>query len=426
MAFNFCVGKLLEKQDLQSGRAKQALLLFGICVNLGLLGYFKYSDFLIRNYNMVFNDHIALLELTLPLAISFFTFQQIIYLVDTYRGMIRDVDLVSYSLFVSFFPQLIAGPIVHHSETVPQFKDINKSTFNSENVSHGLLFLTIGLFKKVIIADQFAIWANAGFDNSHTLYFFEAWLTSLSYTFQLYFDFSGYADMAIGIALMFNIKLPLNFDSPYKSLDIQQFWRRWHMTLSRFLRDYVYIPLGGNRGSEKKVKINLMITFTLGGLWHGAGWTFILWGVLHGIALVLHRIWQKVPYKLNQYFAWFITFNFVNIAWVLFRASEFSEALKVLKGMFLMNGINLPAYFKTELSDFSFFKFTNFLAQINGNKSTFLWVLMGLIVVTILPNSNEIKERFEPNRKWLILLCTAFLVSIMSLNKPTEFLYFNF
>ena len=263
----------------------------------------------------------------MPIAISFFTFQQIIYLVDSYRGETKEYAFLNYSVFVAFFPQLISGPIVHHKEMMPQFENNRNKIINHENIAIGMLFFSIGLFKKVVLADTFATWATNGFDRAEILYFFEAWATSLSYTFQLYFDFSGYADMAIGIGLLFNIRLPINFNSPYKSRDIRDFWRRWHITLSRFLRDYVYIPLGGNKGTSIKTYNNLMVTFLIGGIWHGAGWTFVFWGLLHGLALVLQRLWSSFGLKMPTLLAWFITYNFVNLAWVFFRAESFSDAL---------------------------------------------------------------------------------------------------
>ena len=298
------------------------------------MGYFKYSDFFISNINFLFSSDISLLNLTLPLAISFFSFQQIAYLIDSYRNETKEYSFINYCIFITFFPQLIAGPIVHHKEMMPYFASPKTKVINHKNISKGIYIFSIGLFKKVVIADSFSIWATNGFDTAQTLSLLEAWATSLSYTFQLYFDFSGYCDMAIGAALLFNIKLPINFNSPYKATNIQDFWRRWHITLSRFLRDYIYIPLGGNRHGDTKTCANLMTTFLIGGIWHGAGWTFVFWGFLHGVALVIQKIWSELGFRLNKFVAWFITFNFVNIAWVFFRAKEWDDALKVLKGMF--------------------------------------------------------------------------------------------
>ncbi|MCW9026034.1 MAG: MBOAT family protein, partial [Thiovulaceae bacterium] len=297
MLFNFTVGNSLTKTKEHKQIPKKSLLFIGIVANIGLLGYFKYSDFFISNLNIALDSNIELLHLALPLAISFFTFQQIAYLVDSYKSETKEYDFLNYAVFVSFFPQLIAGPIVHHKEMMPQFANIKNKIINYNNIALGLFIFSIGLFKKVIIADTFAIWATAGFDTAITLNLFEAWATSLSYTFQLYFDFSGYTDMAIGSALLFNIKLPINFNSPYKATNIQDFWRRWHITLSRFLKDYIYIPLGGNRKGNYRTYSNLMATFLIGGIWHGAGWTFIFWGFLHGFALVINRIWSSFGIK---------------------------------------------------------------------------------------------------------------------------------
>ncbi|MDQ6977412.1 MAG: MBOAT family O-acyltransferase, partial [Ghiorsea sp.] len=244
MLFNYIVGSILSRQG-NVGLFNKSVLAFGIISNVTLLAYFKYSDFFIENFNLLSGTKIELLNLALPLAISFFTFQQIAYLVDSYRHETKEYDFLNYAVFVTFFPQLIAGPIVHHKEMMPQFAYNRSKVINYKNITLGLFIFSIGLFKKVVIADTFATWANAGFDVATSLNFIEAWTTSLSYTFQLYFDFSGYTDMAIGLALLFNIRLPINFNSPYKATNIQDFWRRWHITLSRFLKDYVYIPLGG-------------------------------------------------------------------------------------------------------------------------------------------------------------------------------------
>lgn len=290
--FNFAVGSTITKMgDSLSvkGFSRKSLLTFGIVSNILLLAYFKYMDFFILNANVVLGTQWNLMHIVLPLGISFFTFTQIAYLVDAYRNEVKEMDYLNYTLFVTFFPHLLAGPILHHKEMMPQFDSIKSKVINYKNIAAGLFLFSIGLFKKVVIADTFAQWANAGFDSAQTLNIIEAWATSLSYTFQLYFDFSGYTDMALGVALMFNIRLPINFNSPYKALDIQDFWRRWHITLSRFLRDYIYIPLGGNRNSELRTYSNLFTVFLVGGLWHGASWMFIIWGALHGVAIVIHR-----------------------------------------------------------------------------------------------------------------------------------------
>ncbi len=429
--FNYVVGVSLSKEKEHAKVSKKTLLTFGIIANVALLGYFKYADFLIENVNMVAGGHIPLLHLALPLAISFFTFQQIAYLVDSYRGETKEYDFLNYTNFVTFFPQLIAGPIVHHAEMMPQFAKIGNKVKNYKNIAMGLFIFSIGLFKKVVIADSFSAWATAGFDTATTLNLFDAWATSLSYTFQLYFDFSGYTDMAIGAALLFNIKLPINFNSPYKATSIQDFWRRWHITLSRFLRDYVYIPLGGNRKGNFRTYSNLMATFIIGGIWHGAGWTFVFWGFLHGMALVIQRAWNQLGFKMNTVLAWFITFNFVNIAWVFFRAKEWDDAIKVLSGMLGLNGIFIKNVKLANIIklDPNTLKLIPILENI-GRFDLIIYIFIAFfsIIILFLKNSVEITYNLKRNYFYLYLGIFSFVISILFLNstKETEFLYFDF
>jgi D-alanyl-lipoteichoic acid acyltransferase DltB (MBOAT superfamily) len=420
---NYYIGKKITTNTNQ----KKIYLFAGITANIILLAYFKYADFLIENINLSFNSNIEKLNLLLPLAISFFTFQQIAYLVDCYKERKTSYNLLNYSLFVTFFPQLIAGPIVHHKEMMPQFSDSTNKLINIDNICKGLFIFSIGLFKKVIIADSFSLWANTGFSNSENLTLVEAWATSLSYTFQLYFDFSGYADMAIGIALLFNIKLPTNFNSPYKARSIQDFWRRWHMTLSRFLRDYIYIPLGG-KSSTLKTARNVMITFILGGIWHGAGWTFIFWGFLHGIALVTENIWKKIPLRLPSALSWLLTFNFVNIAWVFFRAENWQDAINIIHAMFNINKINLPSFLEPYLQHITYLEisFGGFLANINGNIKTLFFVFTAAIISLVFKNSTQLLISFRPTDPKTILVSVIFTIAVLSLSKSSEFLYFNF
>ena len=412
MLFNYVIGNSLntKKEENKKSFSKKSILIFGIVANLSLLGYFKYADFFIENFNIVVQTNINLFNLLLPLAISFFTFQQIAYLVDSYRQETKEYDFLNYALFVTFFPQLIAGPIVHHSEMMPQFANKWNAVKKYRNIALGLFIFSIGLFKKVVIADTFAVWASAGFDTATTLNLFEAWATSLSYTFQLYFDFSGYTDMAIGIALLFNIKLPINFNSPYKARNIQDFWRRWHITLSRFLRDYVYIPLGGNKKGSFRTYSNLLATFIIGGLWHGAGWTFVFWGFLHGMALVIHRAWSNLGFKMWTWLAWLITFNFVNIAWVFFRAKEWDDAVRVLGAMFSLDNVVIA------LS----------LENISGDLFTILWIIAGFILVLFFKNTVEKAKELKINYKTLFFTLFCLLAALLSVNKVSEFLYFNF
>lgn len=423
---NYLTGSTLSRQAADDAPHRRTLLLLGLCFNLGLLGYYKYTDFFIGNLNHL-GTHLVLLHIILPLGISFFTFTQIAYLVDAYRGEVREYSLLNYALFVTFFPHLLAGPIIHHREMMPQFAAEDNKGINYENLSRGLLLLTVGLFKKVIIADAFAVWANYGFDTAASLTLLEAWITSLSYTLQLYFDFSAYTDMAIGSALMFNIRLPINFNSPYKSLSIQEFWRRWHMTLSRFLRDYIYIPLGGNQRGQAAIYRNVIITFLLGGLWHGAAWTFVFWGFLHGLALAINRAWHRLGFKMNKVLAWFITFNFVNIAWVFFRAKSWEDAGKILSGMLGLHGISLPASFGGSLAFLSAFgvKFGAFNMAIDL-KWAVLVLAGAMLVVLTMQNSMEMEARLRPTPVYALLAATAALAAIFNLSNITQFIYFNF
>jgi len=430
MVFNYIIGRSLNKSCKNESKkfSKKMILTFGIIFNLSLIGYFKYTDFLIENFNLAFNSNVELLQLVLPLAISFFTFQQIAYLVDSYRQETKEYSFLNYALFVTFFPQLIAGPIVHHKEMMPQFADISNNVKNYRNIAMGLFIFSIGLFKKVVIADTFAIWAIQGFDVATTLNLFEAWATSLSYTFQLYFDFSGYTDMAIGLALLFNIRLPINFNSPYKATNIQDFWKRWHITLSRFLRDYVYIPLGGNRKGEFRTYNNLIATFVIGGIWHGAGWTFVFWGFLHGLALLVQKFWSKLGFKLWTWLAWIITFNFVNIAWVFFRAKEWDDAIKVLDSMFSLENIVIKEKFSNKLSFLSEYgvQFDEVMKMTHDGSDIINWIISSLILVLVFKNSIQKTALFQLNYKTVSLSSITFILSVLSLNKISEFIYFNF
>ena len=420
---NYAFSLLITKSTLY----KKTLLIFGLFFNILLLGYFKYSDFFLQNINFVFDTNYSLLRLTLPLAVSFFTFQQIAFLVDSFKGYVVKHTFLNYIVFVTFFPQLIAGPIVHHKEMMPQFTKQRNKFINYKNIYLGIFIFSIGLFKKIVIADTFSIWASNGFDVLEQLSLIEAWITSLSYTFQLYFDFSGYTDMAIGAALLFNIKLPLNFNSPYKATNIRDFWQRWHITLSRFLRDYVYIPIGGNKKGSFKMYCNLLTTFLIGGLWHGAGWTFIFWGALHAVAIIFHRIWCITGVNLNKLLAWFVTFNFINISWIFFRAEQWEDAIKVLKGMFGFSGVVLPSIFQ----NISFLQGNEIVigevfANFNSDTEITLWLLIALFICLFFKNSNEIVSFYRPDNKVVFFIVSILTISLINLDKNVDFIYFNF
>lgn len=411
---------------------RKIVLAMGITANLLLLGYYKYTDFLISNVNLAFGTSHPLTHIILPLAISFFTFTQIVYLVDSYRGETAEYDLLNYSLFVTFFPHLIAGPIVHHRQIMPQFASRWTLLRRNSNILKGLFIFAIGLFKKVVIADSFAVWASAGFDGGQALGFYAAWATSLAYTFQLYFDFSGYCDMAIGASLLFNIWLPINFNSPYKALDIQDFWRRWHITLSSFLRDYLYIPLGGNRYAPYRTYLNLLITFVLGGLWHGATGMFLIWGALHGGAVATHRLWKGFGRPLPPALAWLLTFGFVNVAWVFFRAKTLDDALRVLHGMVDFGSMVGPAPATAVAADLAWggWLADNLLqfmpAGLVGQMPTYL-AIMAAFVLIAQKNAMEIASGAIGVKK-LIYGAVLFSVAMYFTLAATSsvFLYFNF
>jgi D-alanyl-lipoteichoic acid acyltransferase DltB (MBOAT superfamily) len=426
IVINYSVGSRLSRAAESETERKRKLLLFGVAFNVGGLAYFKYTDFILGNVNVLFGLEIASQQIELPLAISFFTFQQIAYLVDSHRRETQEYDFTNYGVFVSFFPQLIAGPIVHHKEMMPQFRSARSGRAQSSNLALGLYVFAMGLFKKAIIADTLATWANVGYGAADQLSFVEAWLTSLAYSGQLYFDFSGYTDMAIGAALLFNIRLPDNFNSPYKARDIQEFWRRWHMTLSRFLRDYVYIPLGGNRGGPGKTERNLVLTFLIGGIWHGAGWTFAVWGLLHGGALVVLRRWKNAGFSLPDWLAWFVTFQFVNIAWVFFRAESWEDAFHLLRAMAGMTGILIPRWVANAypfLYDWGFRAGTWLLPD---GRMAGICVVSALLIALFAPNSNELRDRFSPTKTNCVKASALAVVGLFSLTQLSEFLYFQF
>jgi alginate O-acetyltransferase complex protein AlgI len=409
MTLNYFAGQKLNY--IENPRIRKAFYITCLMANLSVLVYYKYTNFLVHNINLLLPyDHAILIDrIALPLAISFFTFQKFAYITDSYKGETKGYKFLDFSLFVCFFPQLIAGPIVHHKKIMPQFEDENNKKFNSDNFIRGTYMFLMGLVKKIMIADTFAILANSGYGSAAHLSFVDAWLVSLSYCIQLYFDFSGYCDMAIGSALLFNINLPLNFNSPYKSTNIQDFWRRWHITLGSFLREYIYIPLGGNRDGEFNTSKNLVITFLIGGIWHGANWNFLIWGFLHGIAVAVHRAWLTTKIAVNDTVGIIITFLFVNFAWVFFRATSFSDAIAVIKSMVGLN------HFKYD-----------------GSKVvTDIYIVPTLIVGAILlfcKNPNQLVQEFQPDRRRLLYMVGLTVLGLLYLNSITasDFLYFDF
>lgn len=426
LAFSVIVNYFISKKIISTDRklSRHTFLILGIIFNLTLLIHYKYTDFILSNMSYIIGFEYQLKNTVLPLAISFFTFQQIAYLVDCYNDRNIRYDFFNYSLFVIFFPQLIAGPIVHHSEVMPQIEKLRK--LKLENLMRGWHVFLIGLVKKVVFADYLAVIANKGFASPETLTFFDSWFTSLSYTLQLYFDFSGYSDMAIGLALMFNISIPNNFNSPYKAVSIQDFWRRWHMTLSRWLRDYVYIPLGGNRKNFNRTNLNIFTTFLIGGIWHGAGWTFIIWGCLHGLANMVQRFWQKSKFKeMPNWLAIFVTFNFVNIAWVFFRAADVKSALLVLRTMFYPEKIVLPVRLQSLGSFLPNVSYGHHSPTTDVNTLSALAIIILLAACFYVKNSIQLRESFNTDWRTAIFMALA-TISLLFINNASEFIYFQF
>jgi alginate O-acetyltransferase complex protein AlgI len=438
------------------------ILALGVAMNLALLGYYKYADFFINTFNAVTRSEVGLLELILPLAISFFTFTQIAYLVDVYRDQAKHYSFLDYSLFVVFFPHLIAGPIVRHWEIIPQYspKMVN---FNLRDFSVGLAIFLIGLYKKLLLADPVSGVADTVYGAAHAgqvLTWFDAWLGTLAYTLQIYFDFSGYSDMAIGLARMFSIKFPVNFNSPYKAGSIAEFWRCWHITLMRFFREYLYIPLGGNRCSKPRHYANIMAVFLFSGLWHGAGWTFVVWGVLHGVYSVIHAAWadllkrlgwQPSKFPIYRFAAIALTFVAVVCSWVLFRAHSFGEASSILASMWGLNGFTVP--FNVGEAQLGLGRFFTTLGAtiipagegIDG--LSYVWSVHGMLIllaiVWFLPNTQQflasldpILEKVEKPAQWQLhltftgglLLALPFVLVLRTFLgiQASPFLYFNF
>lgn len=458
--FNYGIGIALAREhDAGNPRRKNFILAAGVGADLLLLGYYKYANFFLDSANHLLNAGWSLPNIVLPLGISFFTFTQIAFLVDTWSGKAREYNFIHYLLFVTYFPHLIAGPVLHHKEMMPQFAEPRTYRLSAENLAVGLTFLFAGMFKKVIIADSLALHATPVFsaaEAGQALTFFTAWKGTVAYTLQLYFDFSGYSDMAIGLSRMFGVKLPLNFDSPYRAVNIIDFWRRWHMTLSRFLRDYLYIPLGGNRHGPARRHVNLIATMLLGGLWHGAGWTFVAWGGLHGLYLVINHVWQRLwPRPIDRWWsraiARSITLLAVMVAWVLFRAESSNGAMNMLAAM-----TSLPSTLQGRIGPFE-----DWLVSVGLNfhggyiaaehYTDLAWLIFWIAFLWALPNTQQWMARFtpsisttaeqltppafstfwrrlawQPSAAWAWIAAGLAVASVLRMSRISEFLYFQF
>lgn len=411
-------------------RGRKTCLAAGILLNTGILFYFKYYDFFTENVNAVLKTDLPLLNLVLPLGISFYTFQQLSYVIDAYKKECENYSFLEYAAYVSYFPQLIAGPIVYHSELIPQFRDSANRKLKFENLSRGLYAFALGLAKKVLIADTLSKVVTVGYDNIPELNTFSTLLVMICYSLQIYFDFSGYCDMAYGLAYMMNIKLPVNFNSPYKAGSVSEFWDRWHMTLTRFFTKYVYIPLGGNRKGKTRTYINVMIVFLVSGLWHGANWTFILWGALHGIISVFEKAVNRSALRIPKWLKTGVSFLFVTFAWSLFRAPSITDALLLWRQLF-HGGFSLYQPIRDkflELIEVSLL----YRLGLSGILEAYPWLVLTVFAVILLAacffmkNTQEkVSEMKYSVRKYLVVV-VLMVWSILSLSEISEFLYFNF
>lgn len=410
--------------------ARKIVLSLGIFLNVAVIFYFKYFNFFLENVNWIFGAGFVEKNILMPLGISFFTFQQISYLVDAYRGETKGYSFLNYALFVSFFPQLIAGPIVLHDEMIPQFEDKTRKKINHELFARGLWIFAIGLFKKVLIADTLGKAVDFGFGNVESIMGANAWIVMLCYTLQIYFDFSGYCDMAIGIANMLHMELPLNFNSPYKAVSVTEFWQRWHMTLTRFLRKYIYFPLGGSRAGYGRTLLNIMIVYLVSGFWHGAQWTFVLWGVVHGLLRVLEKVSWPVLERIPKVLRWAGTFLLVNLAWVLFRAESLADTKIFYENLFCGwdAGILRGLTEKFELLEFTYV--VEHVGVLLRFVNQYPWIYMavvifGALLVALIPKNCHEKE-FIPTPAKALGSIVLLVWSIMSFSGISTFLYFNF
>src|SRR3569623_1949151 len=452
MLANYAIAQwMVRSRERQRPRAAKRLLVLWLALNLAALGYYNYAIFFVDYINALFGLDLFLSTIVLLLGILFFIFQKIARLVDVYFGKGGRLDLLDYALFVAFFPQLIAGPIVHHSEMMPQFKQLRRVP--PAWLALGGTIFVIGLAKKVLLADTAALYATPQFNAAAAgtqLDMLAAWSGALAYTAQLYFDFSGYSDMAIGLGLLFGVRLPLNFASPYQAVSIIDFWRRWHMTLSRLLRDYLYIPLGGNRNGPTRRHANLFITMVLGGIWHGAGWTFVAWGALHGAYLLVNHGWRELRARLHlprearsrsgRRLAQLITLFAVVIAWVFYRAADMDAAFAMLKAMFGMYGIAAPASLAALLPHWP-------VSSAPADAAVALGVVVPLLLLTwFAPNTQQLTGyvgpegahgsgvaepglaamRWNGSTIWAVIIGMLFALCLMSMSRVSEFIYFQF
>jgi len=422
--------RIKSQKESQEPHLVKLVLIAGLLFNLGLIFYYKYTDFFLSTLNTVFQQNYLLRHIVLPLGISFFTFQQISFIVDAYKGEAEEFTFTEYALFVTFFPQLIAGPIVLHTEMIPQFRDTSKKKCNTDYIMRGIVIFIIGLFKKVIIADTFGGSVTWGYSNVAMLDSGNALLLMIFYAIQLYFDFSGYCDMARGLGWMFHMDIPVNFNSPYKAVDFIDFWKRWHITLNRFMTKYVYIPLGGNRKGIVRTYINLFMIFFVSGIWHGAGWTYITWGIISGILFLLNRLLKKWIDKVPKRISTFFTFLLFNFSIIYFRAQSVGQANDIMRRIVSFRfGKILPEL----MSSFNLDEFWYIIKVLHLDGTAYsqyylgiLFTILILIIIFFAKNAGEIALQFKPKIWNAVALSVMFLWSLVSLSGVSTFLYFNF
>lgn len=440
IAGNFLFHRLLSRKRLRLSR--RAVMILAVALNLGVLFYFKYFDFFLDTVNGVCGTDFVLRGILLPLGISFFTFQQISFIVDTYRGEVADCSLSEYALFVSFFPQLIAGPIVNHSEMLPQFRAFGTKKADWERIAGGFALFVLGLAKKVLLADTFGAGVDYGYENLAVLGRADAGLVILFYALQLYFDFSGYCDMAVGIGRMLGIEIPVNFNSPYKAVNIVDFWKRWHITLNRFFTKYVYIPLGGNRKGEGRMYVNLLLVYFLSGLWHGAGFHFIVWGMLHGVLYVITRFWQRhvragrkseasgLIHRIMTVMSQIATFLYVSVAWVYFRAESIAQANALLRTAWKgeVKRLSMDLAERLQMDEFWYVIKVLHLDNLSFSRYILMFLMLaaGLYLSMAGKNAQERVARLKYGPVSAAVLVVLMVWCILSFSGVSTFLYFNF
>ena len=466
---NYFIGVWISREVHIFGKCtkSKSILILGLAFDLILLGYFKYSNFFIKNLNSIADFNLSNEDIVLPLGISFFTFTQIAFLVDVYRGEVKGYNFIHYLLFITYFPHLIAGPIIHHKEIIPQFESSKTYRVNYNFLAAGITIFAIGLFKKTVLADGIAPHAIILYsisDKGQILTFLEAWLGGVCYAFQLYFDFSGYSDMAIGCSLMLGIKLPLNFHSPYKAVNIFEFWRRWHMTLSRFLREYIYTPLSHGKKKPWRLMLNLAITMIIGGFWHGAGWNYLLWGGLHGAYLTVNHVWRNLRKRIGhdlryttpvgKFLGCALTFLAFVFSLAFFRTKDLSSAAIMAGGMLGLNGMALPLEWKNQLGMFepiltsiglTYQKLNGRISETGFTSDAFKWLFYLGMIIWLFPNSQQIMDKYfpaltpysgdknyatrilwQPTILWSFLIAILTIVGLANITKVSEFLYYQF